>query len=273
MEKRTRIKSPIPADSEKLVLEMLPTAQEEKKAAALPATVDTSPAGLLAMAYQRGADLDQLERLMKMKQEWEKDEARKAFALDLAEFKRNPPSIVKDKLVNYKTDKGTTSYTHASIGNVVDKIVAGLAQYGFSHSWKQERGDGGMIFVTCTLLHRLGHSDCVTMSSGLDTSGGKNNIQAMASTNTYLQRYTLLAVTGLATMDQPDDDGRGGGDVDAGPSEYSKLVKELEAITKLDLVMPFWKANREKFKDDKKTYQGFKAACENHYAFIENADK
>ena len=44
----------------------------------------------------------------------------------------------------------------------------------------------------------------------LDTSGGKNNIQAMGSAVSYLERYTLLAITGLSTKEM-DDDGRGAG--------------------------------------------------------------
>jgi hypothetical protein len=46
------------------------------------------------------------------------------------------------------------------------------------------------------------------MSAPPDASGGKNTIQQIASTVTYLQRYTLLAITGVATKGQ-DDDARG----------------------------------------------------------------
>ena len=44
------------------------------------------------------------------------------------------------------------------------------------------------------------------MSAGRDDSGNKNSIQAVGSTTTYLQRYTLKAALGLAASD--DDDGR-----------------------------------------------------------------
>jgi hypothetical protein len=58
------------------------------------------------------------------------------------------------------------------------------------------------------------------LSGEPDASGQKNKIQQVGSTVTYLQRYTLLALTGLATHDQ-DDDGRG--------SEASPQVGEFEA--------------------------------------------
>ena len=60
--------------------------------------------------------------------------------------------------------------------------------------------------MTCVLTHVLGHSERVPMQSGRDESGGKNSIQGLGSTVTYLQRYTLLAATGMAVKG-PDNDG------------------------------------------------------------------
>lgn len=172
------------------------------------AVANTTPSDLLRMAVEQGADMEKLERLMALQERWEANQARKAYVESMAEFKRNPPEILKDKKVNFKTDKGTTSYTHASIGNVVEKIVGGLAEHGFSHRWIPRRSEGGMISITCVITHKLGHSEETTLEAGLDQSGGKNNIQAMISTKTYLERHSLLAATGLATSDTPDDDGR-----------------------------------------------------------------
>jgi hypothetical protein len=55
----------------------------------------------------------------------------------------------------------------------------------------------------------MGHSERTPLEASPDASGGKNGIQAVGSTVTYLQRYTLLSATGMAVQDQ-DDDGRGG---------------------------------------------------------------
>lgn len=154
-------------------------------------------------------DVDKMMKLMDMKERFDAAEAKRAYVADMADFKRNPPTILKDKQVSFKTDKGTTSYKHATIGNVVEKIVASLAEHGFSHRWIPNRSEGGMISITCVITHKLGHSEETTLEAGLDQSGGKNNIQAMISTKTYLERHSLLAATGLATIDQADDDGRG----------------------------------------------------------------
>lgn len=173
------------------------------------AIVSATPADLVRFAMESGADLDRLERLMNMQIQWEAREAKKAYTEAMAEFKRNPPTIYKDKHVSFKTNSGVTEYHHATLGNVVEKVVAALAEHGFSHRWIPNRAEGGMVSVTCVITHKLGHSEETTLEAGLDQSGGKNNIQAMISTKSYLERHSLLAAVGLATKDTPDDDGRG----------------------------------------------------------------
>lgn len=167
-----------------------------------------TPHDLLRMAIERGADLDRLEKLMDLQERWDKEQARKAYVAAMAEFKSSPISIVKDKHVSFTTQKGKTEYDHATIGNVTAQICAALGKHGFSHRWDTEQQEG-RIAVTCLITHQLGHSEATTLRASPDDSGGKNNIQAIASTVTYLQRYTLLAATGMATSDQADDDGRG----------------------------------------------------------------
>lgn len=142
-----------------------------------------------------------------MDREDEIEAAKRAFATDFAAFKAEGPlQILKDKHVSFQGQKGITEYDHATIGNVVKTITEGIAKFGFSHSWATKQ-TGATVYVTCTLRHKLGHSEEVTLSADSDTSGGKNSIQGIGSAITYLQRYTLLAITGCASSDQPDDDG------------------------------------------------------------------
>ncbi len=165
-----------------------------------PATV--TPMHMLQAAMDRGADLDKLQQLMDLQQRWEASEARKAFVGAMTVFKANPPDIIKTKLVSY----GNTSYKHATLADVCAAAIQGLAQVGISHRWDVDQSD--RITVTCVLTHELGHSERVSMTAPADTSGQKNPIQAIASAVSYLQRYTLLSITGLAARDQ-DDDGQG----------------------------------------------------------------
>lgn len=188
---------------------------------ASPAT----PADIVLYAMQKGADIAQIEKLMDLQMKWESNQARKEFVSDMAEFKKNPPEIIKDKLVGYKNKDGTeTGYRHATIGNVTEAIVAGLARHGFSHRWDTSQ-TGGVIEVTCILTHKLGHSERTTLSGAKDDSGKKNQIQQMASTITYLQRYTLLSATGVATKDQDDDDGNGSENEPKEPTKALPIIQ------------------------------------------------
>ena len=165
-----------------------------------------SPQEMIALAIEKGADLDKLSKMLDLQEKWDAQQAKKAYHKAMAAFKENPPSIEKDKHVKFSTSKGTMDYHHASLANVCEKINKALSPHGLSAAWKTKQN--GMITVTCVITHELGHSEEVTLSGKEDNTGLKNSIQAMASTVNYLQRYTILLATGLAAHDQVDDDGR-----------------------------------------------------------------
>lgn len=166
--------------------------------------VISSPAEMIRLAVSGGADLDKLEKLLAIQERWEAGEARKAYHQAMSDFKATPPKIEKDKKVGYdgKTG-GRVSYSHASLANVTDKINEALSHHGLSASWRTKQN--GKIEVTCRITHSKGHSEETMLSADADNSGSKNSIQALGSTITYLERYTLLALTGLATFDMDDD--------------------------------------------------------------------
>lgn len=165
----------------------------------------TTPMDLLQIATEQGADIEKLEKLMALQERWEANEARKAYVVAMNAFKADPPTLIKDKHVGYGTGDKRTEYDHASLDQVSKTIAAALSKHGISHRWDVEQPDGGAVKVTCVLTHELGHSESVPMQSGRDTSGGKNDIQALGSTITYLQRYTLLAATGMAVQGMDND--------------------------------------------------------------------
>lgn len=167
-------------------------------------TVERSPAALMMVAIEKGLDLDKVEKAMMLQERWEANEARKAYHDAMAGFKANPPEIDKDRHVKFQTSKGLTEYRHASLANVTQKVNSALSQHGLSAGWKVSQGER-QITVTCTITHRLGHSESTSLSAAPDDSGSKNPIQAVGSAISYLSRYTLLCLTGLATYEQDDD--------------------------------------------------------------------
>lgn len=169
-------------------------------------TTGSTPADLVRYAMESGADLDRLERLMQMQIDWEKREAEKAFHDAMATFKENAPTIHKNKMADFATSKGRTTYGFSDLGNVVAAVVPALAAHGFSHRWVPDQ-NGSRLGITCILTHKQGHSESLRLEASNDDSGGKNSIQAIGSAKSYLERYTLLAACGLAVEDGSDDDG------------------------------------------------------------------
>lgn len=257
------------------VLEMQPAAhhpapvvQQAREVTA--AAASATPAQLLQMAVQQGADLDRLERLMALQERWEANEARKAYTLAMAEFKKNPPQIIKNKEAGFVNGKGQrVEYTYANLGGVVRAIVGALAEHGISHAWRTDQLEGGLIEVTCTLTHALGHSESVSLRTARDDSGSKNNIQAVASAITYLERYTLLAATGLATDDQ-DDDGasaerQAGAEVQAeliAQEILNRLLTDLSKCLDDNAAKALWDTGSKSLAATKSrdAYERFKAA-------------
>jgi len=159
----------------------------------------SNPAAVIKHAIKTGASIEEMAKLLELQERFDANEARKAYHNAMAAFKANPPKINKDKEVSYNN----VNYKHASLANVVEKISAELSKHGLSVSWETDQN--GKVVVTCKITHRQGHSEQTRLSADADASGSKNKIQAIGSTVTYLQRYTLLAITGLATYDGDDD--------------------------------------------------------------------
>lgn len=213
------------------------TNQVQKIEPAAQAVAVVTPTQILAQAYEKGASIEQLTQLLELQDRYyaqqekqEKREAEKAFNLALSEFKKGAPVITKDKRVQYtKKDGSVVDYKHASLSNVVYTINDLLANHGLTATWDTNQ-ESGLVRVTCVVSHRLGHSKSVSLLGSPDDSGGKNGIQAIGSTISYLQRYSLLAAVGLATEEQ-DDDGRG-----ANLPEVKEPVTTDQAIEIDDLI-------------------------------------
>lgn len=177
-------------------------------------TVSTAitPMDMINTALERGADIDQLTKLMDLQERWEANEARKQYVSAMSAFQEKCPTIDK-------TLKAHNS-TYAGLAETLEQIRGLMSENNLSHSWVTQQADG-KISVTCCVTHKAGHKECTTMSAGADTSGSKNNIQAIGSTVKYLQRYTLFSILGLASKEY-DDDGKAAG---LGPT----ITEEQEA--------------------------------------------
>ena len=192
---------------------LIPEARPERERPYQPPAVINDVATVMQiierMVREPAFDPERIKQMLDLKDRWQENEARKAFVADMAEFKRDPPKIYKNKHVGFDSRDGRsrTEYDHATHSEVTMKIVAALAGHGFSHRWVTTQPNG-QVCVECIITHRLGHSESQSLTAPPDTSGLKSPVQAIASTRTLLERYTLLGATGLSAADLPDADDR-----------------------------------------------------------------
>jgi len=163
-----------------------------------------TPLDMLNRAVVSGADMAMIEKLMALHERWDANQARKAFDEAVAAAKREIPPIQR----NVAGHNAKRYADFAAIAKVVDPIIGA---HGLSYRFRTTQND--RISVTCILSHKAGHSEETTLSGPADTSGNKNAIQAIGSTLTYLQRYSLVQMLGLAAGN--DDDGKAAGDGEA----------------------------------------------------------
>lgn len=194
---------------------------EESKTTEIAAPAAVSPVSLIQAAINAGADIDKLERLMEMEERWSARQSEKVFIESMARLQSELPEIKKLK-------KGH-GYMYAPISDIVAQVREIIAAHGFGYRFEQSQTDVG-ITVTCVVTHVGGHKERTSLSSGADTSGNKNDVQAIASAVTYLQRYTLCGAFGIVTADI-DSDARLAGQTQ---QEYAGVATVIQIQSLID---------------------------------------
>ena len=247
---------------------LMPVATRKPRTPRTPKVDLSTPMGMVALAVQQGAGIEHLARLMDLQDRYEKKEAEKAFVAALSRFKSEAIEIIKTKQVKY----GQTSYKHAELAGIVEAATPALSRYGLSLRWTTDQ-QGSIIRVTAILQHVQGHAETVSLESPADSSGQKNALQAVASAITYLQRYTAMAILGLAAKDQ-DDDGRGFDNKNGSKpvedqtmpeSLYQSHMTAIQTATNETLKDVYLAATNACHKSDNNTLQAFAGAKNTRY--------
>jgi hypothetical protein len=166
-----------------------------------------TPMDMVNRAVSSGANIEVVEKLMALHERWEANQARKAFDEAMAAAKAEIPTIRKNRQVGFDSKKqgaSRTDYRHEDLAEIARTVDPILSKHGLSYRFRTKSAPNEPVSVTCIVSHRLGYSEENTLSAGRDDSGNKNSIQAVGSTITYLQRYTLKAALGLAASNDDD---------------------------------------------------------------------
>jgi hypothetical protein len=198
------------------VIEM-PEKPRKPRAVAVRAT-DTSPLSIVNAALASG-DVEIYREAVALAKELDAIAARKAFDNAMADAKGEIPTIKRNRSVDAgeKNGKQGPKYRFEDLAEIATTVDPILTKHGLSYRYRVASPINAPVTVTCIVSHRAGHFEETTLTAGRDDGPGRNAIQQVGSTITYLQRYTLKAALGLAVSH--DDDGIGAEGQDE-PAEY-----------------------------------------------------
>lgn len=198
------------------------------------------PPDMLALIARAAADpsvdVAKMQALLDMQRQLMADQARQLFDEAFERLKPKLPRVKKNGRVTY--DKKPGGFAYAKYEDIDEAIAPLLNAEGFHLSYDSQPLPDGRITVIGTLYHVAGH--CKTATIGplpLDTSGGKNNVQAVGSTVSYGKRYTATMLLDLV-FEGEDDDGQKGGNVTIDEASYRSL-SELIPKGELDAFLKF----------------------------------
>lgn len=182
------------------------------------------------LAANPQVDVEKLGKLIEAHERIMRAQARVDFDAAFAGMQGELPIISKEGAIEVN---GQLRSRYARYEDIVECVRPVLAKHGFSFRHRNEFADDGKQRIVGVLSHRSGHSEEDAFVCPPDTSGGKSNIQAIGSTRSYGQRYTLTALLGIATRDA-DDDGHAAGrqpsDEPAAPEHFDTFLLALESV-------------------------------------------
>lgn len=181
---------------------------------------------IVELASMPDFDVAKLDKLMDLQEREMNRLAKIAFNKDFTAMQSEITTVTKSKQGH--------NYKYATLEDIVDIVRPTLEKHGFAVSFGVNTTSD--IIVTCTLMHKEGHSIETTMQLPADKSGSKNAVQAIGSSVSYAKRYTLSSLLNIATRD--DDDAQAAmqqdqrtitrGQSQTLESKYEKLPKERQ---------------------------------------------
>jgi hypothetical protein len=205
----------------------------------LPAPLSDNPSTVLALiervALDPRADVEKLERMLAMYERLKAKEAELAFNAAKGRILKKLAGIkiVKNRSVLYEIEKdrpqkGTyEAFRYAPLEEIDKHLRPLLAEEDMDLSYSDEALEGGLL-IRGRLKHSPGgHYEDSFMPAPLDTSGGKSNVQAVGSTNSFLRRYVACNIFNIVVVGD-DDDGTGGTIDEAQTKTIVALIKKAK---------------------------------------------
>ncbi|WP_288773812.1 ERF family protein [uncultured Psychrobacter sp.] len=168
---------------------------------------------IVELASMPDFDVAKLDKLMDLQEREMNRLAKIAFNKDFTSMQSEITTVTKSKQGH--------KYKYATLEDIVDIVRPTLEKNGFAVSFGVNTTSN--IIVTCTLMHKEGHSIETTIQLPADETGSKNSVQAIGSSISYAKRYTLSSLLNIATRD--DDDAQ------AAMQKDTRLITPLQLKT------------------------------------------
>lgn len=169
------------------------------------ATVPDQSTAVLSMiervALNSDIPIEKLEKMLDMQERVLDRNAKQQFTADLAAMQVSLPRVAHHGRLEIKKDGRTVqTSSFAKLEDINDAIRPVLQEFGFAVTFRVQHSDG-FVWVKTVLSHRGGHSEETSLPVPLDTSGSKNNAQAVGSSISYGKRYGICAMLNISTGD------------------------------------------------------------------------
>jgi hypothetical protein len=168
-----------------------------------------SPSAVLALiaraALDSSAAVEKLEHMIAIYERLKAREAELAYNAAKGRILKKLAGIkiVKNRSVLHEIGKGKPqrggceAFKYAPLEEIDRHLRPLLAEEDMDLSYSGESREGGKILIRGRLTHLpSGHYEDSFMPAPPDTTGGKSNVQAVGSTNSFLRRYIACNIFG-----------------------------------------------------------------------------
>jgi hypothetical protein len=220
---------------------LMPEIEGEPPAALLPPGPSVDSASTVLELIERvaldpGADAEKLERMTAMYETLKAKESELAYNAakgrilkKLAGIKIVKNRSALNEINGALPQKGAPEpFKYAPLEEIDKHLRPLLAEEEMDLSYSDEPVTAGAIRIRGRLKHLpSGYYEDSFMSAPPDTTGGKSNVQAVGSTNSYLRRYIACNIFNIVVVGD-DDDGNGGTIDEAQIKTILALIKKAK---------------------------------------------
>lgn len=197
---------------------------------------------VLSLSTNPNVDAEKMERMLAMYRSIKADNAKTEYYRALALMKPKLPIIdrngrieVREKTSTGKRDGALQQSTGYALYEDIDEAITPiLADHGFVLTYRTGQAADGKVQVTGVLAHTAGHIEETLIVLPHDSSGSKNNVQAVGSSLTYGKRYAATMLLNIRTKGE-DDDGNSASGNDTISSQQMDTILDLIERAKADL--------------------------------------